>query len=71
MTCERCGQRDATIHMIEVVDGRRRSLRAERPHRRRAHLFDRWLRGQQPVVTPAAGLDAASTVIDMLKAGRA
>jgi len=26
MTCERCGQRDATIHMIEVVDGRRRSL---------------------------------------------
>ncbi|MCK4601753.1 MAG: DUF2478 domain-containing protein, partial [Phycisphaerae bacterium] len=24
---------------------------------------------QQPVVTPAAGLDAASTVIDMLKCG--
>jgi protein arginine kinase activator len=25
MTCQRCGKRDATIHLVEMVDGQRRS----------------------------------------------
>ncbi len=25
MTCQRCGQRDATVHLVELVDGHRRS----------------------------------------------
>jgi protein arginine kinase activator len=25
MTCQRCGQRDATVHLVELVDGQRKS----------------------------------------------
>jgi len=25
MTCQRCGQRDATVHLVELVDGKRKS----------------------------------------------